>query len=512
MAPEEELRPGDILAGKYCVERVLGSGGMGVVVAARHLQLDERVALKFLRTKGLQSKGDVDRFLREARAAVKIKGEHVARVFDVGTLENGAPYIVMEYLEGVDLACWLAKSGPVPATQAVDFVLQACEAIAEAHALGIVHRDLKPANLFRIERADGQPSIKVLDFGISKVIAPGAQAQDLTQTADFMGSPLYMSPEQMRVTKAVDARTDIWSLGVILFELLTDHPPFSAEKVTDLAIKIATEPALPLDAFCSDVPAGLGEVIARCLEKDRERRFPSLGELAVALAGFGSNRAQASVERVLGTLRKAGRGGEEPPKAEQRLVAAMASTLAIDASSEASRPPTTTETLQGLDRTTPPADIPRADAASGQGSASASRRAATIGKALAAVAGGVGLLLVLARFGLPIVKQNRETLDAHAQVADTPLSSVTASQPVAAPAPAATPIASSSIVATPTPPATPSKSDALPRATTTPTDHAATRRPAPRAEPPAKPVPTTPCDPPYTIDSRGHRVPKPECL
>jgi serine/threonine-protein kinase len=208
--------------------------------------------------------------------------------------------------------------------------------------------------------------------------------------------------------------------------------------------------------------------------------------------------------------------------APQRLVAAMASTLSIDPSAEASgkpspqrastRSPTTTETLQGLDRTTPPSSIPRADAGSGQGSASAPRTAATIGKTFAAMSGGVVLLVVLARFGLPIVKQNREALDAHAQVPDTPSPPVSALQLATAPSPQVTPIASSSLIATPTPPAASSKNDAPPRAITAPADHGATRRPAPRAEPQAKPAATTLCDPPYTIDSRGHRVPKPECL
>ncbi len=163
------VREGDILAGKYRVERVLGIGGMGVVVAAHHMQLDERVALKFLLPEALGNAEAVARFAREARAAVKIKSEHVARVTDVGTLPNGAPYMVMEYLEGGDLAAWIKQRGALPVEQAVEFVLQTCIAVADAHALGIIHRDLKPANLFCVRRSDGQLSIKVLDFGISKM-------------------------------------------------------------------------------------------------------------------------------------------------------------------------------------------------------------------------------------------------------------------------------------------------------------------------------------------------------
>src|SRR5580658_3035975 len=155
---------GDVLEGKYRIERVLGVGGMGVVVAAHHIQLDEKVALKFLLPSALGNPDAVARFAREARAVVKIKSEHVARVSDVGALQDGAPYMVMEYLEGGDLEAWLQERGPLPIEQTVEFVLQACEAIAEAHALGIVHRDLKPANLFCIRRADGLLSIKVLAF------------------------------------------------------------------------------------------------------------------------------------------------------------------------------------------------------------------------------------------------------------------------------------------------------------------------------------------------------------
>src|ERR1700760_4922495 len=194
----DEVREGDVLAGKFRIERVLGRGGMGVVVAATHIQLEERVALKFLLPEALGNGEAVARFAREARAAVKIKSEHVARVSDVGTLDSGSPYMVMEYLEGQDLADWVRHSGAMRPADAVEFVLQACEAIAEAHALGIVHRDLKPANLFVTRRVDGSPCVKVLDFGISKLTTPGSTSDmGMTRTSTVMGSPLYMSPEQM---------------------------------------------------------------------------------------------------------------------------------------------------------------------------------------------------------------------------------------------------------------------------------------------------------------------------
>jgi serine/threonine-protein kinase len=203
MTPVQE---GEVLAGKYRVERVLGVGGMGVVVSALHLQLDERVALKFLLPEALANPEAVARFAREARAAVKIKSVHVARVSDVGTLETGAPYMVMEFLHGQDLSAVLRDRGPLPYPDAVEFVLQACEALSEAHALGIVHRDLKPANLFLITAADGSPCVKVLDFGISKLTSPSASDPDyaMTKTQAVMGSPLYMSPEQMTSSRGVD--------------------------------------------------------------------------------------------------------------------------------------------------------------------------------------------------------------------------------------------------------------------------------------------------------------------
>jgi eukaryotic-like serine/threonine-protein kinase len=287
---------------------------MGVVVAAHHMQLDEKVALKFLLPEALGDAEAVARFAREARNAVKIKSEHVARVTDVGTLPNGAPYMVMEYLDGGDLAAWVKQRGALPIEQAIEFVLQACVALAEAHALGIVHRDLKPANLFCIRRADGQLSIKVLDFGISKLtdrIGPisgtlTAQRMAFTKTSALMGSPFYMSPEQMRSAKDVDAQTDIWALGVILFELVTGRPPFQAESVTELAIKVDREPTPAIRSLCPDVPNGLDAIVFKCLEKDRHRRYLNVAELALALLPLAPKRAKASVERISGIIQAAG--------------------------------------------------------------------------------------------------------------------------------------------------------------------------------------------------------------
>jgi len=320
------VKPGDVLAGKYRVERVLGVGGMGVVVAAHHIQLDDKVALKFLLPEALQNAEAVARFVREARAAVRIKSEHVARVSDVGQLENGAPYMVMEYLEGRDLAAALEEHGVLPPERAVEFLLQACEAIAEAHALGIVHRDLKPANLFCVRRADGLLSVKVLDFGISKLTSPEGVRASMTRVDAVMGSPSYMSPEQMHASAEVDTRTDIWALGVILFELLTGRVPFHGAALTDIAIKIATAPTPSIRAIRPEVSAGLERVVMRCLQKDRALRFPDVGELAAALEPEGPPRAKGSVERILRIVRTSGLAqgvpSSEPPRSS--IVAAGA--------------------------------------------------------------------------------------------------------------------------------------------------------------------------------------------
>ncbi|HET7543938.1 MAG TPA: protein kinase [Polyangiaceae bacterium] len=302
-----QVHEGQILAGKFRIERVLGQGGMGIVVAATHLQLDERVALKFLLPEALVNPEAVERFAREARAAVKIKSEHVARVSDVGTLESGSPYMVMEYLQGEDLAACVRRAGALAVPDAIELLLQACEAIAEAHALGIVHRDLKPANLFITRRVDGSACIKVLDFGISKVTTPSATPEfAMTKTSTVMGSPLYMSPEQMSSTRSVDQRTDIWALGVILYEMLTGRVPFDADTMPQLCGMVLQDPPRPIHELRPDLPRALEQVLLRCLEKNREHRFNNVAELAFALAPFGQPAAQRSAERIARVLGAAG--------------------------------------------------------------------------------------------------------------------------------------------------------------------------------------------------------------
>jgi len=298
-----------MVAGKYRVERVLGHGGMGVVVAARHLALERQVALKFLAASA--SDEAKRRFAREARAAARVQGEHVARVLDVGALEGGQPFIVMEYLAGHDLAVELATRGALPIEEAVAHVLAACEALAEVHAAGIVHRDLKPSNLFLTRHVDGSPRIKLLDFGISKLEGDEAAAT-LTREGAALGSPRYMAPEQLRASEDVDARCDVWALGAILYELIAGEPAFSGESMAELRARIEHEPPPSLQLVRGEVPADLEAVILKCFDKDPARRYPNVAELAAELVRFASPEAQAHAERAARIAEAAGRDEDAP--------------------------------------------------------------------------------------------------------------------------------------------------------------------------------------------------------
>ncbi len=293
------VTPGTVLAGKYRVESVIGQGGMGVVVEARHIQLEERVALKFLLPEYARHPDASARFLREARAAVRIKSQHVARVSDVGTLETGSPYMVMEYLEGGDIEQQLLAAGTLPVEDAVDAIIQAAEAIAEAHSLGIVHRDIKPANLFVARHSDGSPLVKVLDFGISKMI--DASSQGLTRTATTMGSALYMSPEQLRDARSVDHRADIYALGVSLYEMLSGRQPFTADTFPQLCVLVATGDPTPLAEVRPDLPYDFAQVVEKAFKRDPNDRYQSVAELVLALAPWAPARSQQLVERIART-------------------------------------------------------------------------------------------------------------------------------------------------------------------------------------------------------------------
>lgn len=291
------FNPGTLLAGKYRVERVIGQGGMGVVVEARHVTLDERVALKFLLPEFASHPEAPERFLREAKAAVKIKSPHVARVSDVGTLESGAPYMVMEYLEGTDALHLLDGGRTLSVQDAVDLVVQACDAIGNAHSQGIVHRDIKPANLFVARHSDGTPFVKVLDFGISKIVDQGP-TDGLTRTNATLGSAFYMSPEQIRQAKSVDRRTDIYALGVTLYELLTGKHPFTAETFPALCVEIVTGTPAPIRQHRADVPAELAAVIEKAIARELTNRYQSVAELVAALTPWVPPRSQPIADRI----------------------------------------------------------------------------------------------------------------------------------------------------------------------------------------------------------------------
>jgi serine/threonine protein kinase len=311
---------GSIVAGKYRIERVIGAGGMGTVVAATHLQLGTELALKFLNDQIKSSANSLERFTREARACAQLRSEHVCKVSDFGMAE-GMPYLAMELLDGCDLSK-LREAGPLDVSTAAHYVLQACAGLAEAHTMGIVHRDLKPHNLFLSRRADGSPLIKVLDFGIAKI--PVGDDISITQTSSILGSPGYMAPEQLRSTKTVDTRADIWALGVILYELAGGRHPFHAETVTEIAVKIAMDDPPPL----VEAPT-LQPIVSRCLEKDSEHRYPDVAALADALAPLcGRPDLAATVHALLG-------GSAGTSESRRRSAAALSSRPPADSTAGA---------------------------------------------------------------------------------------------------------------------------------------------------------------------------------
>lgn len=290
---------GDLVASKYRLERQIGRGGMSIVFSARHNTLRQRVAIKFLSLEQDDSGAAVARFLHEGRAAAKIRSEHVARVIDVDVTGAGLPYMVMEYLEGRDLAQLLEQRGPLPIERAVDYVMQALEAVAEAHTLKIVHRDLKPANLFVIRRADGKKEIKVIDFGISKSLGDSEQTA-FTRAHSLLGSPQYMSPEQALTPTDIDHRTDLWSMGIVVYELVAGACPFEGETYLEILKKVTAEEAPALTSRCAAAPPELERVMRRCLQRDREFRFQNADELARALLPFGSRQARISYDTIVG--------------------------------------------------------------------------------------------------------------------------------------------------------------------------------------------------------------------
>ena len=295
-------QPGDILGDKYRLERVLGRGGMGVVFEATHVRLRQRLAIKIVRPDVPKFDETIARFGREARIAAKMRSIHTARVIDVDELPGGLPYMVLEYLDGRDLGEELGECGRLTVEDAVDVALQVTDAMAEAHAMGVVHRDLKPSNLF-VCRVAERRVIKVLDFGISK----DSDGERITTSAAYFGTPYYTAPEQLRAAGAADARSDIWSLGVVLFELLTGRLPFEGGP-TEVIAKVVSEVAPRATQFRPDLPRELSRIVDRALQRDPSRRFGSMREMAEALAPFGPAKSVAAA--VAEAPRGRGRLGE----------------------------------------------------------------------------------------------------------------------------------------------------------------------------------------------------------
>jgi serine/threonine-protein kinase len=474
-----------MVAGKYRVEGTLGAGGMGMVVAALHEQLGQRVAIKVMKVSDAHDQMAVGRFLREARAAVALANEHVTRVLDVGTLENGAPYMVMEYLAGVDLGEMLKRDGPLTVPTAVEVILQACEALAEAHARGIVHRDLKPANLFATVRSDGTRLVKVLDFGISKTADFGGvdSGQNLTHSGMVMGSPGYMSPEQVRNAKTVDARTDIWALGVILYELLTGVSPFAGDSLGDVIAKIVAQDPKPIWELRRDIPQDLVATIGYCLARDPQARIQTVADLATRLGPFAVGEAILSVRRVHALA-----GGS---------AAAAQSGPGIAAARTGDRTPTPTD---------------RAWMGSSANAVIRPHRhgwlivlAATL---VLGVAGIAGFLALRERLGAPrsaagIAPSTAAVSSSTSRVEAPPAKDEASAAASASALPAGhEPGKDAPVVALPPLPSSQPAVIRHPPAAGSAGPTARDRAPDNHAD----------CDPPFTIDRAGVRVPKPECL
>jgi serine/threonine protein kinase len=298
------LTPGTVISGKYRIDSILGRGAMGVVVAATHLELREAIALKFLYAKTDGSEDFKSRFRREAQVSAKLRNEHITRVLDVGTWRDGAMYMVMEYLAGNDLRKMIKSQGPFPVGAAVEYIVQVCEGVAEAHAHGIIHRDLKPSNLLVTKRADGSDLVKILDFGISKWSSMGEDEGELTQTGVVLGSPKYMSPEQLFGAGSVDSRTDIWSIGAILYELIGGRPPYDQPSLARICADLAgNKPPPPLRDVRTEVTPELEAVVLHCLERSVDLRIQTVADLAGdLLAAVGSPYAEQVRARIRSTL------------------------------------------------------------------------------------------------------------------------------------------------------------------------------------------------------------------
>lgn len=285
LTPAESTRIGSVVGGKYRLVRCIGEGGMGEVYEAHHVTVGRRFALKFLQRHLAQYQDALERFRREARAAGALENEHIAGVLDFDTASDGTPFLVMEYLVGESVAELLRREGPLPVTRAVSIVLQVCRGLKAAHDAGIIHRDLKPDNLFSLRRADGSELIKILDFGIAK-LSSEEPSPALTRSGAMMGTPFYMAPEQARGDKQLDARVDVYALGVILYELLSAEKPHPGDSHNAILAHILTEPIVPIERRRPNLPPALAALIGRALARSRDDRPSSVEALARELAPF----------------------------------------------------------------------------------------------------------------------------------------------------------------------------------------------------------------------------------
>jgi serine/threonine-protein kinase len=278
------LEPGSFIAGRYRVLEKIGEGGMGQLYACLDTVLSREVAVKLMQRSLAAEPLVAERLMREAMLAAQLR-RHVAQVFDCGMLATGEPFIVMELLSGRDIYAVLRESGPLSPEDVSGLMLQVCDGLAEAHEKGIIHRDLKPENLFCATQPDGEVVIKIVDFGVSKQVT-GRRMRAQTNPGESVGSPQYMSPEQITAPSEVDARTDIWSLGVVMFELLTGVLPFRGPGTARICAAVLTDPTPSISEYRNDVPPALEFIVRRCLEKDRERRFSDVSELSAALTAL----------------------------------------------------------------------------------------------------------------------------------------------------------------------------------------------------------------------------------
>lgn len=502
------LAPGTVIGDKYRVERLLGTGGMGAVVAARHLELNQIFAIKVLLPSVVNSAEATTRFLREGRAAAQLSSPHVAKVHDTGRLPSGAPFLVMELLRGRDLRALLAETNRVPLAHAVEWVLQAAHALAEAHALNIIHRDVKPANLFLAETSTG-PQIKVLDFGVSKQLH--SAELDLTNTASVVGTPRYMPPEQMRSARFADVRGDVWSLGITLYELTTGEAPFQGDSLTALCFDVMERtPTLP-SKLNPELPPAFDEIVLRCLEKDADDRFQSVEALAAALSTLAPGSRSSGLFNAA-ALHAAGPVSAGTPRPVSTPAHAGA-TRGASETTPLSSPATATFPLAQ-----PPfPDLPPQETMQTWNTLASPRSVPKRTPHMLLVALGIGIGIAAATF-VGMFVGNRDT----ASLAGRPGAgaSTTRSQASMASTSAA-PVAPAPVMPAPAEPATTETNAVVLGAEPPPAEPPAAAPPAASiAAPPAPSAPpktTTPvkarrgCDVPYTWDEKGHKIPKPEC-